>query len=100
MGESLGRIRIRKILRNFGAMLVLAALSALPAQAQQPATPEPVSPVPAPVLPGQQAQPNGADQQQQPAQNQPPRQLSGTTTGWVKVCQKFPNSDKEGCSIE
>ena len=29
----------------------------------------------------------------------PPKQLVGTTTGWVRVCQKMKDNDKEGCSI-
>jgi invasion protein IalB len=37
-------------------------------------------------------------QQQRPAQPEPvaPRQITGTTTGWVKICQKMEN-DREGC---
>lgn len=82
------------------AALILAIVFASPLHAQQPATPQQVTPAPVtPALPGQ-AQPDAQGQPQQQPQNQPPRQLSGTTTGWVKVCQKFPNSDKEGCSIE
>lgn len=65
-----------------------------PAQQQRPAQPRPAQP-PAQQQQGQQAQPQ--QDQQQPVT---PRQITGTTTGWVKVCQKIEGSgDKEGCVV-
>ena len=98
-----------------GAVAVVLAMSASPdalAQAHKGSAKPPAAAQPAPspasdAAPEQQPSqvaPPGAAPQQVPAPqaqpNQPPRQITGTTTGWVKVCQKFPNSDKEGCSIE
>lgn len=55
----------------------------------------------------QQAQPRPAQgqqqqqqqQQQRPAQQEPvaPRQITGSTTGWVKICQRLEGQEREGC---
>ncbi len=45
---------------------------------------------------GQQTSPQAATAAKAVA---PPKQLVGTTTGWVRVCQKMKDNDKEGCSI-
>jgi invasion protein IalB len=78
------RASVRTALAGAGLALSLAAW---PAAAQQrPATP---------------AQPPA--QQQPPAAAAPaavaPRQVTGTTTGWVKICQRLEGSEREGCLI-
>ena len=91
------------------AVVVLsAATSALaPAFAQQPA-PTPAQPPaqapraapakPPPPAPAKPAAPAQAAPQEQAQQPVAPRQITGTTTGWVKICQKIDgSSDKEGC---
>jgi invasion protein IalB len=109
------------IVRRFFAALALLSLMTLtmaPAFAQKatvthapkkaPAVSAPASPpaaaqdqdnkeTPAPATPAPDAQ---AQQQAQPKAPEPPKQLVGTTTGWVRVCQKVKDTDKEGCSIK
>lgn len=48
-----------------------------------------------------QGQQRPAQQQQQPAQPEPvaPRQITGMTNGWVKLCQRIDNTEREGCMI-
>jgi invasion protein IalB len=80
------------------ALLVAAALSAVPAMAQQQQQQQ-QQPRP--------AQAQGQGQQQRPAQPQPaqqqaqqpvaPRQITGTTTGWVKICRRIEGTEREGC---
>lgn len=78
----------------------LAGVSAVQAQQSAPPAPQrqqpkPAAPAQAPAAP-QQAAPQQS-QQQQPVT---PRQITGTTTGWVKVCQKIDGADnKEGCVV-
>ncbi len=76
------------------ALALLAGLWAMPAMAQQ----QPTSPVTAPTLPETPAQAPGQPQAQKPPE--PPKQLVGTTTGWVRVCQKIKDTEREGCSIK
>lgn len=72
-------------------MGVSASSSAQPA----PAKPAPAKPAPQKAEPAKPAAPQG-----QPNQAVTPRQITGTTTGWVKVCQKIDGTDnKEGCVV-
>lgn len=69
-----------------------------PAQAPRPQAPRPAQPAPAQPQPAQ-PQPAPAAQQQPAPEPVAPRQITGTTTGWVKICQKIDGTDKEGCMI-
>ena len=66
--------------------------AAQPAAGEVPAMDNAQAPAPQPAQPPQQ-------QAQQKAP-EPPKQLVGTTTGWVRVCQKSKDNEKEGCSIK
>jgi invasion protein IalB len=72
-----------------GATLSIVLAAGAFAQAQQQQRP----------AQGQQQRP--AQQQQQPAQPEPvaPRQITGITNGWVKLCQRIDNTEREGCMI-
>lgn len=69
------------------AMLASIAPVAVSAQQQRPAQNQPAQPAQPPA-------------QAQPQQSAPvaPRPVTGSTTGWQKVCQKLEN-DREGCII-
>lgn len=94
------------------ASLFASALTVPVAAQQAPAAtkPAPAPPVampegqPAqtpPLDPSSEAQSQANPQAQAKAEAQaPPKQLVGTTTGWVRVCQKVRDTDKEGCSIK
>ncbi|MES2905697.1 MAG: invasion associated locus B family protein, partial [Pseudomonadota bacterium] len=109
----------------FGLSLVLSAILSSSLAAQQASPPQaaagkeaapPATPAPQPSAQPSQTPPLGQpkpdEQQAQPQQNnspqaqaktaaqQPPKQLVGTTTGWVRVCQKVRDTEKEGCSIK
>ncbi|MBX9618929.1 MAG: invasion associated locus B family protein [Hyphomicrobiales bacterium] len=86
-------------------LVVFAQQPAAPAPAQQPAAPAQQRPAapraaqPAPAQPAQSQRPAAPPAQEQQA-TVTPRQITGTTTGWVKVCQKIDGaSDKEGCVV-
>lgn len=102
---------------TLSARMVLAALLALgtvstpalvaaqqaPAAGQTPPRPaQPAQQAPArPAQPAQPAQPTPQQQQQRQAAEQPPRPVTGTTTGWVKICQPIPETTppRQGCLI-
>jgi invasion protein IalB len=69
-----------------------------PAPANGPAPAE--STDEAPPADNAQAPPQPQPQQAQQKAPEPPKQLVGTTTGWVRVCQKMKDNEKEGCSIK
>lgn len=82
----------RKTAIALGITLALGGALSAYAQGAQPAKPA------APAKPAQ-AQP--AAPAQPAPQQQAPRPISGTTTGWVKVCQQIPDMTppREGCMI-
>ncbi len=79
--------------------LVSGAQAQAPAQAEKPAPAKSAQPAkPAQAKP---AQPAADAKAAAPAAQQAPRPISGTTTGWVKVCQQIPDTTppREGCMI-
>jgi invasion protein IalB len=80
-----------------------AVPAATPAPEPAPPAPDDTSGEDVPAMDNAQTPPPPAVPPQQQAQQkvpQPPKQLVGTTTGWVRVCQKMKDNEKEGCSIK
>jgi len=64
-------------------------------------TPDTTAAEEAPATDNAQTPPVASPQQQaQQKAAEPPKQLVGNTTGWVRVCQKTKDNTKEGCSIK
>lgn len=69
-----------------------------PSAPAAPAKPPAAAPAkPSAAAPAKPAAPQGQGAQQE--QSVAPRQITGTTTGWVKICQKIDGSEKEGCVV-